>query len=386
MPPSSALQPRPTPAQPSRPARRRARHWALRLALLGVVAALVLAGLEVLLHFDPGVFGERRTNEIFSRYDERPGGIYVREKRSRMRFMWPDFSTENYWAGYRWHHATDSRGFRNPPGTPADVLLLGDSLIYGHGVEEEETVAHFLRSEHQVGAYNMGRQGAALYDEYVLLRTWLPELTPRAIVLFVFLNDFDDLEVYRTAGEIAGMPEIDQLDYAALREWIRRLPERFPSRPARWLWRRPSLRLLLAVAKEMRGLSFTAPAWAGEPEVDPPFLAPLLDEERRARLATYYQRIFADLAGRCRARGIELRIAYLGAGPAPELYAQAQEIAVGLVGDAAAASGLRFFDTRDLFAGCTECFLPRDGHFTAAGHRRLARYVAETVLPGAPAR
>ncbi len=364
--------------------RQRARAWAKRLTLLAATAMLLLGALELLLRLDPLLVGERRCNFIFSTYDARPGGIYVREKRSRMRFMWPEFATQNYWNGYRWHHATDARGFRNPPGTPAEVLLLGDSLIYGHGVEETETVAHYLRSEHGVGAYNMGRQGAALYDEYVLLRTFLPELAPQAIVLFVFLNDFDDLEVYRSADEIAAMPELDRLDYAALREWNRQLPARLPAALRRWLWRRPSLRLLLAAAKDLPGVAFTTPAFAAGLEDDPPFLAPLLDEARRARLASYYTRIFADLAARCGARGIALRVVYLGAGADPQTYAAAQERAVALVGAAARASDLRFFDSRDVFAGCPDCFRPLDGHFSAAGHRRRARFVAATVLPGEP--
>jgi hypothetical protein len=364
--------------------RGRIRAWARRLALSSLAALFLLGALELLLRIDPLLVGERRCNFVFSTYDTRPGGIYVREKRSRMRFMWPELATGNYWNGYRWHHATDARGFRNPPATPADVLLLGDSLIYGHGVEEDATVAHLLRSEHGVDAYNMGRQGAALYDEYVLLRTFLPELAPRAIVLFVFLNDFDDLEVYRSADEIAAIPELDRLDYAALREWTRQLPARRPSALRSWLWRRPSLRLLLAVAKDLPGLSFTAPAFASASAADPPFLAPLLDDARRARLASYYQRIFADLAARCRERGIALRVVYLGAGADPKAYAAAQESAVALVGDAARASGLPFFDSREVFAGCVACFLPGDGHFSATGHRRLARFVVETVLPKGP--
>lgn len=377
------FEPSPSPARAQ--SGERARAWAKRLALLTATALMLLGALELVLAKRPELFGEQRANAIFSTYDTRPGGIYVREKRSRMRFMWPEFSTGNSWNGYRWRHATDGRGFRNPPGTPTEVLLLGDSLIYGHGVEEATTVAHFLRSEHGVGAYNMGRQGAALYDEYVLLRTFLPELAPKAIVLFVFLNDFDDLEVYRTAGEIAALPELD-FDYAALREWNRRLPERFPSALRRWLWRRPSLRLLVAAANELPGLSFTVPAFAAGPEGDPPFLAPLLDEARRRRLASYYDRIFADLAARCRARGIALRVVYLGPGADPQAYEAGQRSAVALVGEAATASSLPFFDSRPVFAGCSECFLPGDGHFSAGGHRRLAQFVAETVLADAAPR
>ena len=377
------------PIPPPQPAatgvsRRGARLWVLRLTFLAAVVALSLGLLDALLVVAPGVFGDQRANEIFSRYDTRPGGIYVWEKRSRMRFMWPDFATENYWSGYRWQHSTDALGFRNPPGIPRDVLLLGDSLIHGHGVEEWETVAHFLRAEHQVGAYSMARQGAALYDEYVFLRTYLPELAPTSVLLFVFLNDFDDLEVYRTTAEIAEMPELDRFDYAAIREWTKALPERLPSRPRRWFWRRPSVRLLLSVATELRGLafSFTSPAWAAEPAADPPFLAPLLDPDRRARQERYYRTILGDLAKRCRSRAITLRVVYLSTQADPGSYGEAEETAVRLLRDAA-GSDLLVYDTRTLFSGCESCFLPRDGHYSATGHRRLARFLAENVLPGA---
>lgn len=380
MAPTSPPQPRQGGAS-----RRGARLWLLRLTLLALAVALLLGMLEVLLALAPGAFGEARANEIFSCYDARPGGIYAWERRSRMRFMWPDFSTENYWNGYRWQHSTDGLGFRNPPGIQRDVLLLGDSLVYGHGVEEKETVAAFLRAKHGVAAYNMGRQGAALYDEYVFLRTYLPELAPKSVLLFVFLNDFDDLEVYRTTAQIAEIPEIDRLDYAGIREWTRTLPERIPSRPLRWFWRRPSVRLLLAATTELRGLAFTltSPAWAAGPEADPPFLAPLLDPDRRARQESYYRRILGDLAERCRSRAITLRVVYLSTKANPRSYGEAEEIAVRLVRDAAAGSDLLFYDTRTLFSGCESCFLPHDGHYTATGHRRLARFLAETVLLGA---
>jgi hypothetical protein len=91
--------------------------------------------------------------------------------------------------GLRWRHATDARGFRNPDGVPTQVLLLGDSMIYGHGVEEPATVAGVLRREHAIAAYDMSRQGSCLYDDYVLLRLWLERLRPRQVVLFVFVND-----------------------------------------------------------------------------------------------------------------------------------------------------------------------------------------------------
>ncbi len=336
--------------------------------------------LELLLALSPEVFGEQRANEIFSTYDIKPGGIYVRERRARMRFMRPEFSTSNYWNGYRWNHATDARGFRNPPATGAEVLLVGDSLIYGHGVEEVETVGHVLRAEFGVEAYNMGRQGAALYDEYVFLRTFLPELQPKTVILFAFLNDFEDLEVYRTEDEISAVPEIEGIDYASIRQWAEALRHRLPSAPERWFWRRPSLRLLRSVAKELGGVALATPAWAAPPAPDPPFLAPLLDELRRGRLSLYYERILGDLANRCRARGIDLRLVYLPFGSDAKIYEMAQNSAVDLLRSAAGVSHIPVYDSRELFSGCEACFLASDGHFAAAGHKRLAEFLAGTVL------
>ena len=133
---------------------------------IGVLLTLLLV--EAALQLAPRLFSRGVQHLAFSRYDALPGGMYVKEKQTRMRVMRSNVTMHAYSHGYWWRHATDVLGFRNPPNLERrDVLLLGDSLIYGHGVEENQTVAHFLRSEHQVAAYNMGRQGQCLYECYV---------------------------------------------------------------------------------------------------------------------------------------------------------------------------------------------------------------------------
>lgn len=349
----------------------------LALAISSLAAWLLL---DVTLRLFPELPGERLANAVWSRYGGFAGGIYGKEPRSRVQFMRPDFHTVNYWNGYRWRHATDERGFRNPPAAPHGVLLAGDSLIYGHGVEEEETVAHFLRAEHAVGAYNMGRQGACLLDEYVFLRTFANELEPTDIVLFVFLNDFHDLEVYRSGDEIARAPELTY-DYTAIRAWVSRLGEREPWRVQRWAGTLPSYRLLRALAKDLVGnLSLVSPAWAAEAEPLPEFLAPLDSDERFAAIAGYYERILDDLVPRLRARGAKLHLVYLGAGADRRQWEQQQDRAYSLLERLAGKQNVPVWDTRGLFAGGSSCFLRGDGHFTAEGHRRLARFLAENVL------
>jgi len=204
----------PGSAPPRAPGRRR---LVFHLTALAVSALLFVLGLELVLRLGAGVIAPalgELGNAVYSRYGSLPGDIYVFDHELSMTFMRPDFETTNYWNGYFWHHATDSRGFRNPPGLEdTSLLVLGDSFIYGHGVEEEHTLTAYLRSEHGRPAYNMGRQGDCLFQHYVLLRLFLDRLQPRRVVLFVFVNDFHDLTVFRTPEQIRERPEIDRYDY-----------------------------------------------------------------------------------------------------------------------------------------------------------------------------
>lgn len=355
---------------------------------IGVGCLLALAVLELLLWTAPELPGQRLANFIHTRYGTFPGGMYVREPTTGATFLRPKFSTNAYWNGYRWHHQTDERGFRNPSG-PAVAgaqrrpILLGDSLIYGHGVEANETATQALRQVHDVGAYDMSRQGACLFDHYLSLRTFLPELDPTAVVLFVFLNDFADLEGYRSPAELAAPPELD-LDYAAIRQWVREIPNH-PSNPvAAWLATRPSLRLLVGMVRAVGAVSLVSPAWAAapaDPDHDPDdFAAAVSDPNRFAPLRHYYEVVITDLAARLDERGIALHLVYLSSGSDPHDRDHAQTTTVALLGDLGTRVGASSFDTRPLFAGCTSCFLPGDGHYTAQGHRRLADFLVREVL------
>ena len=84
------------------------------------------------------------------------------------------------------------------------------------------------------------------------LQTFAAELAPKAVVLFVFLNDFDDLEVYRDADEIANLPETGY-DYAAIRRWDAALAARRPGALRSFFASLPSVRLLKGVAKSLSG-------------------------------------------------------------------------------------------------------------------------------------
>lgn len=354
--------------------RKRSRHLlaALASALLG------LAALEVSLRILPLKRASSLANDVYTAYGSFPGGIYFTEPQTRMNFMVPGFETENFWNGYSWRHRTDELGFRNPPGLrDRSLLLLGDSLIYGHGVEEEWTVAHLLRTRYRLPAYNMARQGDCLYQQYILVRLYLDELKPRTVVLFGFFNDFRDLLFYRTAEELEQMPET-RLDFAALRDRVAKLG-RDPEYPfQRYAYRLRTLRLLRGLARSLQG-EWIPRAEAAAPD---PLAAVVLEEDPFHKASRYYRRALADLHRRTTAAGAGLQVVLLDAGPVVGPAGErANERMEMLLLQASRETGFSFVTTRDVFTGCGDCLLPRDGHLSPQGHARLARFLAPRLRP-----
>jgi lysophospholipase L1-like esterase len=375
-----------------------------RIAGLGVSIAFSVALtwvlLEAVLRLTPGLLPPRYGNAVYAVYGDWPGAIHIQDKETRVNFMRPDFQTRAYWNGYWWEHRTDDWGFRNPPGIERkEWLLLGDSMIYGHGVEEQETVAHFLRADHHIVAYNMGRTADSLFQEYLLARLYVPRFRPDVVVLCVFLNDFEDLSTYRQPEQIARAPEIDQLDYAALFDRVRNATP--PARIGKQLQRSKAWRLGRAILKDLRkqmqrskgrlldlGILENVPipaALAAAPDAPPvvPFLALIEDDARFAPLGEYYRRVLTDLALRVRADGAQLVVVQLDLAEqvfgAIALPAQARVRA--LLDAIGAAADFPVLSTQSIFRDCAACFLPNDGHLNAEGHHRLADFLAREIPP-----
>ena len=359
--------------------------FTLAATLGGLLLALVM--LESALRIRPEVFSYRVQNLAFSKYDVLPDGVNVAVPSIRMQFMRPDFRTEFGFLGHWWEHVGDQRGFRNPPGLgQPEVLLLGDSLIYGHGVEEVQTVAHFLRTDHGHPTYNMAKQGDCLYDHYVRFRMFAPELRPRVVLLFVFLNDFQDLESRRRPSERPGFPEIDEYDYTVIRARVAALVAVRPPWLARTMFRLHSVRLMVQAYRHLDEIlarfEITRSAEAAE-EPDPPFLAPILDRDRFRPLAGYYERILPDIDRRCRELDARLVVVNLELfKPKRSVrYREAQDVASELVQSICSRHDIKLVDTATLFGeDWRDAYLPRDGHLTEYGHRRLADFVARKAL------
>jgi hypothetical protein len=176
--------------------RLRALFLAYRVPLLLSVASLLLSlgALELYLRYLPFTLPHALANHVASGYHTGPSGIYRYAPELRTNLMRPNHERTMYFNGYRWHHRTDSRGFRNPvERTYASVVLLGDSMVYGHGVEETSTVRHHLETILGQPVANLGIQGSSIHDEYQVLKAFGVSLHPRYVFLFFLANDIADL-------------------------------------------------------------------------------------------------------------------------------------------------------------------------------------------------
>jgi hypothetical protein len=176
--------------------RLRALFLACRVPLLLGAASFVLSLglLELYLRYFPLTLPPALANHVATGYHTGPSGIYRYAPELRTRLMRPNHERTMYFNGYRWRHRTDSRGFRNPvERTHASVVLLGDSIVYGHGVEEPSTVRRHLETILGQPVVNLGIQGSSIHDEYQVLKAFGVSLRPRFVFLFFLANDIDDL-------------------------------------------------------------------------------------------------------------------------------------------------------------------------------------------------
>jgi lysophospholipase L1-like esterase len=115
-----------------------------------------------------------------------------------------DAKVEGAASAYFWHgalHLHDEWGFRrlNGPFPAKDpeifrIMVVGDSLTYGYGVEQQWTFSsllqHSLQEEYRVEVVNLGASGFQSEDILRVLQNFLPQLDPDLIVYAVCLNDF----------------------------------------------------------------------------------------------------------------------------------------------------------------------------------------------------
>ena len=158
-----------------------------------VITAMVGAALCAILGL--GVFYVRARWEPFPRSDLRMEGDWPFQRDDEIGFVAVKNGRtlrRHLTSGLRYHLFTDARGARvNAPGdqTPprVDLLTIGCSFTWGHGLENEETFTEGLRRRLGVTAANFAMGSYGTVHSLLLLRRHL-DLRPR-VVVYGFIDD-----------------------------------------------------------------------------------------------------------------------------------------------------------------------------------------------------
>ena len=173
-----------------------------KIATLGISTLFCGIILEIVLRNSYDSFPQTIANELAHGYRSRGSGIHIFNEQLKMKEMKANYERDLYFNGYFWRHKTDSRGFRNEQQIDnADIVLLGDSMIYGHGVNAKSTVASHLQNITDKIIYNMGQQGACIHEEYQLLLNDVADLNPDCVFIFFLNNDISDIAAHLSKSE-----------------------------------------------------------------------------------------------------------------------------------------------------------------------------------------
>ena len=342
------------------------RRTIVNVATVLVTVVVLLFVFEAILRLWPAeILGQEFANGVLNKYTATPDGIYYHDPSLRMNFMKPNFTTENYLNGYRWHHQTDQMGFRNPQTRrQAAVLLLGDSLIYGHGVNIDETVGVLLEREVPYSVVSLGTQGYCAYQEAFLISEYVPKFRPRYVFLFFFENDITDLYAWRTDQEIKEFVQKDIADIT------------FKARtdPSRLVKRRPFFAILpsqfyVSRALDMLKFKLRLKRAKNQPPVVIDKLHDANDEESLAWRYTKQAILYMDAV----AKSHQAKFVIV-----PIIMAQKQYY--DILKRFAAQHGVLFAEKSEVYNWPSTHFLPGDGHFTGVGANAMAKLVSDYLM------
>jgi hypothetical protein len=353
------------------------------LLVLGAAAALAF---EAVLHLRPTVLRGRLANIAYTGYHWQRGGIYELD-RHRGPVLRPGVRRTMYWNGHWWHHETGASGWRGPDVAHADAVFLGDSMIYGHGVEEQQTASARFAARTGTTAVNLGQQGTCQIQSFLTLSRHAARLRPRLVFASLHPTDLEEAPRLYDDGELRRFAEAP--DDAAYEPVVR---PGFQPRPPGWdlrsVWTR-----FIALPLRCAGLAGTLTHWnrpgaqaeeqyARDPfvpaavEIDalPPALAPDAPEAtslpwRAERRAVREMKRLCDRTG---ARLVVFDLGY------PRQFSQAVEALAREIGVTYSDAG------RQVLARCQageRVYLVDDGHWSPAGNdaiaEQLARYARE---------
>lgn len=355
------------------------------LILCGVTILFSLILLEFYLRYFPETLPTAFGNTVAHGYNRTLTGIYRYNPDLNMNLMRPNHERDMYWNYYRWRHKTDSMGFRNPTSHESgEVVLLGDSMIYGHGVNETSTVRHHLEELTERSVINLGIQGSCIHQEYQVLKTFGIQLKPEYAFLFFLVNDISDLVVYLTDEEFTNFMEIPVEDHTTPYFRIKPLRNKQldPKFYLRSLYVYRSYELLKDYLKQFK-LNILWTFKLGEANASDnswqslPFFQ---DKPRHIHAMRFHLKALLkiqDIANRNNFKFINVFI-YTGYPGGHE-----EQIYENIMSDFCKSHDINFLNLRDSFASELKdektLFLKGDGHFSDEGATLAAKIVADYI-------
>lgn len=158
----------------------RLRHWLVNLGLLVSSIILFLGGIELFLRLT-GI--QRTTPDVPPIYERNPDPLINYELKPRMVKV----------PGFRDRVTTDVHGFRSPAIDPRKhiIALLGDSVTFGYGVEDNQTIAAELSKAFSgSNVVNAGVPGYGLTQMVETYEKKVAPLHPSVLILVFFIEDF----------------------------------------------------------------------------------------------------------------------------------------------------------------------------------------------------
>lgn len=250
------------------------------------------------------------------------------------------------------------------------ILLLGDSFTEGTGVKQEETFSAVLERELGIEVINAGVSGYSTLHEYLWLKERGFKLRPDLVILNVNETDLVEAAKYHQIwgrhnfSDLRPEPNKSVIDRIQLLNLIRSRLESL-----RWRNSQPKTTVFIASAGT--------------------------DEEAMKR---YWQLMRSDIERInffTRGKNVPLLVVFQPHGHhvGPTAWAQgrlAHGFKVGqvypteipkLLADLAKEVGFKFLDLTDAFTAtdATALYFPYDGHWTAAGHRLVAKTLKESL-------
>jgi lysophospholipase L1-like esterase len=106
--------------------------------------------------------------------------------------------------------------WQRPPGTTRVVLHVGDSMVYGEGVGENEVFTSVLgRAEPTTAHVNAGISGTGPQEYIALARAWISAVRPDLVVTFFFVGN--DIDPVLAAYPCCDMEQLYAFDEAGVR-------------------------------------------------------------------------------------------------------------------------------------------------------------------------